>query len=151
MKRSSKLIIGIVLALVIVASSTLVFAANDETPAIIIGGDSSNTQNTVENTTENTTSQNYTPLNTSTTYNTTNTTNTLPKTGVTDGYVVAILMVVCAISAIYRKILSQRLILPSGKADISELMLIPAPPDAENAFTIFPRYITVPCPDQHKF
>lgn len=101
MKRSSKLIIGIVLALVIVASSTLAFAANDETPAIIIGGDSSNTQNTVENTTENTTSQNYTPLNTSTTYNTTNTTNTLPKTGVTDGYVVAILMVVCAISAIY--------------------------------------------------
>lgn len=103
MKRSSKLIIGIVLALVIIASSTLVFAANDETPAIIIGGDQSNTENTVENTTENTTSQNYTPLNTSTTYNTanTNTTNTLPKTGVTDGYVVAILMVVCAISAIY--------------------------------------------------
>ena len=30
MKRSSKLIIGIVLALVIVASSTLIFAANDE-------------------------------------------------------------------------------------------------------------------------
>lgn len=95
MKRSSKLIIGIVLVLIIIANATVVFASN-EAPAIIIGGD------TTENTTlQNTTTQNYTPLNTSTTYNTTNTTNTLPKTGVTDGYVVAILMVVCAISAIY--------------------------------------------------
>ena len=95
MKCSSKLIIGIVLALMIIVNATVVFASN-EAPAIIIGG------NTTENTTpQNTTTQNYTPLNTSTTYNTTNTTNTLPKTGVTDGYVVAILMVVCAISAIY--------------------------------------------------
>lgn len=102
MKRSSKLIIGIVLALIIIANASVVFASN-EAPAIIIGGNTTeNTASNVENTTtQNTTTQNYTPLNTSTTYNTTNTTSTLPKTGVTDGYVVAILMVVCAISAIY--------------------------------------------------
>lgn len=106
MKRSSKLIIGIVLALIIIANASVVFASN-EAPAIIIGGNTTgntteNTASNVENTTpKNTTTQNYTPLNTSTIYNTTNTTSTLPKTGVTDGYVVAILMVVCAISAIY--------------------------------------------------
>ena len=102
MKPSSKLIIGIVLALMIIVNATVVFASN-EAPAIIIGGNTTeNTTSNTENTTpQNTTTQNYTPLNTSTTYNTTNTTNTLPKTGVTDGYVVAILMVVCAISAIY--------------------------------------------------
>lgn len=102
MKCSSKLIIGIVLVLIIIANATVVFASN-EAPAIIIGGNTiENTTSNTENTTpQNTTTQNYTPLNTSTTYDTTNTTNTLPKTGVTDGYVVAILMVVCAISAIY--------------------------------------------------
>lgn len=104
MKRSSKLIIGIVLVLMLIANATVVFAANDA-PAIIIRGNSipENTENTTANVEQNTTNQNYTPLNTSTNYNTTNTNtnNTLPKTGVTDGYVVAILMVVCAISAIY--------------------------------------------------
>ena len=37
MKRSSKLIIGIVLTLIIIANASVVFASN-EAPAIIIGG-----------------------------------------------------------------------------------------------------------------
>ena len=51
-------------------------------------------QNTVANTTTNISVP-------STTTNRVNTTQTLPQTGVTDGYVVAILVIVCAISAIY--------------------------------------------------
>ena len=40
-------------------------------------------------------------IQTNTSYRTNTNTETLPKTGVTDGYVVAILVTVCAISAIY--------------------------------------------------
>jgi len=92
MKRNSKMIIGTILAIVIISFSTVVFAEN--TTPVIIGGSGSTTQNTEQNTT-------YNALNTSTTYNTANTTTTLPKTGVADGYVVAILVGVCAVSAIY--------------------------------------------------
>lgn len=92
MKRNSKMIIGTILAIVIISFSTVVFAEN--TTPVIIGGSGSTTQNTEQNTTNN-------ALNTSTTYNTANTTTTLPKTGVADGYVVAILVGVCAVSAIY--------------------------------------------------
>ena len=100
MKRNSKLIIGTILAIVIISFSTVVFAEN--TTPVIIGGSGSTTQNTEQNTTDNTTSNTtYNALNTSTTYNTANTTTTLPKTGVADGYVVAILVGVCAVSAIY--------------------------------------------------
>lgn len=100
MKRNSKMIIGTILAIVIISFSTVVFAEN--TTPVIIGGSGSTTQNTEQNTTDNTTSNTtYNALNTSTTYNTANTTTTLPKTGVADGYVVAILVGVCAVSAIY--------------------------------------------------
>lgn len=88
MKRNSKMIIGTILAIVIISFSTVVFAEN--TTPVIIGGSGSTTQNTEQNTTDNTTSN-----------TTANTTTTLPKTGVADGYVVAILVGVCAVSAIY--------------------------------------------------
>lgn len=98
MKYSLKLIIGTILAIAIIACSTAVFAES----AVIIGGGSASAQNetvnnTVNNTINNTT---YNTVNTTQTYNT-SATNTLPQTGVTDGYVVAILVTVCAISAIY--------------------------------------------------
>ena len=102
MKRNSKLIIGTILVIAIISFSTMVFA--DNTTPVIIGGNSATTQNTTTDNTQssNTTNTTYNTLNTSTTYNRTNTTNTtLPQTGVTDGYVVAILVAVCAISAIY--------------------------------------------------
>ena len=82
------------------ALSTVAFADNTQ---IIIGGGSTNTQNdTVTNIPNviNTTNTN-TNINTNTSYRTNTNTETLPKTGVTDGYVVAILVTVCAISAIY--------------------------------------------------
>lgn len=102
--KSMMVIIGIILALIIILCSDTVFAN-----AIIIGGNTTsntttgnvtenttaNVQNTVANTTANITSI------PSTTTNRVNTTQTLPQTGVTDGYVVAILVIVCAISAIY--------------------------------------------------
>ena len=49
----------------------------------------------------NTTTNTNVNTNTNTSYRTNTNTETLPKTGVTDGYVVAILVTVCAISAIY--------------------------------------------------
>ena len=88
--KNSKVIMEIVIIIsLLFALSTVVWADNTQ---IIIGGGSTNTQNdtatNVPNVVMNTT--------------TTNTnTETLPKTGVTDGYVVAILVTVCAISAIY--------------------------------------------------
>lgn len=103
--KSMMVIIGIILALIIILCSDTVFA----NATIIIGGNTTantttgnvtenttaNVQNTVANTTANITSI------PSTTTNRVNTTQTLPQTGVTDGYVVAILVIVCAISAIY--------------------------------------------------
>lgn len=96
-KINSKLIIELIIIVsLILALSTAVFA-----DPVIVGGGSANTQkdvntvNNVPNIVSNTTSNN-------TSYRTnTNTNTTLPKTGVTDGYVVAILVTVCAISAIY--------------------------------------------------
>lgn len=98
-KYSLKLIIGTILAIAIIACSTAVFAE----PAVIIGGGSASAQNETANNTVNNTINNttYNTVNTTQTYNTTTKTNTLPQTGVTDGYVVAILVTVCAISAIY--------------------------------------------------
>ena len=105
MKNKSMVLIGIIIALIIMLFSNVVFA--DAT--IIIGGNS--TQNTqTENTVQNTTTNTVNPTNTTqipsttanvSTTNRVNTTQKLPQTGVTDGYVVAILVVVCAISAIY--------------------------------------------------
>lgn len=102
--KSMMVIIGIVLALIIILCSNTVFA--DAT--IIIGGNTTantttgnvtaNTTANVQNTVANTTTNISVP---STTTNRVNTTQTLPQTGVTDGYVVAILVIVCAISAIY--------------------------------------------------
>ena len=101
--KSMMVIIGIILALIIILCSDTVFANT-----IIIGGNTTSntttgnvTENTtanVQNTVANTTTNISTP---STTTNRVNTTQTLPQTGVTDGYVVAILVIVCAISAIY--------------------------------------------------
>lgn len=101
--KSMMVIIGIILALIIILCSDTVFAN-----AIIIGGNTTSntttgnvTENTtanVQNTVANTTPNISVP---STTTNRVNTTQTLPQTGVTDGYVVAILVIVCAISAIY--------------------------------------------------
>lgn len=96
--KNSKVIMEIVIIIsLLFALSTVVLADNTQ---IIIGGGSTNTQNdtatnipNVINTTTNT--------NTNTSYRTNTNTETLPKTGVTDGYVVAILVTVCAISAIY--------------------------------------------------
>ena len=102
--KNSKVIMEIVIIIsLLFALSTVVLADNTQ---IIIGGGSTNTQNDtvtnitdVINTTTNTSTN--TNTNTSTSYRTNNNTETLPKTGVTDGYVVAILVTVCAISAIY--------------------------------------------------
>ena len=104
MMKNSKVIMEIVIIIsLLFALSTVVLADNTQ---IIIGGGSTNTQNDtvtnipdVINTTTNTSTN--TNTNTSTSYRTNNNTETLPKTGVTDGYVVAILVTVCAISAIY--------------------------------------------------
>jgi hypothetical protein len=100
MKYNFKLIIGIILTILILACSTVVFADNS-TVIITPGG----TQNeTVQNTevinteTQNSATQGTIFYNN---VNTTQNTETLPKTGVTDGYVVAILVTVCAISAVY--------------------------------------------------
>ena len=99
--KNSKVVMEIVIIIsLLFALSTVVLADNTQ---IIIGGGSTNTQNdTVTNIPEviNTTTNVSTNTNTSTSYRTNNT-ETLPKTGVTDGYVVAILVTVCAISAIY--------------------------------------------------
>ncbi len=100
MMKNSKVIMEIVIIIsLLLALSTVVLADNTQ---IIIGGGSTNTQNdtatnipNVINTTTNTNT------NTNTSYRTNTNTETLPKTGVTDGYVVAILVTVCAISAIY--------------------------------------------------
>ena len=102
--KSMMVIIGIILALIIILCSDTVFA----NATIIIGGNTTSntttgnvTENTtanVQNTVANTTPNISVP---STTTNRVNTTQTLPQTGVTDGYVVAILVIVCAISAIY--------------------------------------------------
>lgn len=104
MKNKSMVLVGIIIALIIMLFSNVVFA--DAT--IIIGGNTTQntqTENTVQNTTANTTTNTTqipsTTTNVSTTTNRVNTTEKLPQTGVTDGYVVAILVVVCAISAIY--------------------------------------------------
>ena len=102
--KNSKVVMEIVIIIsLLFALSTVVLADNTQ---IIIGGGSTNTQNDtvtnipdVINTTTNTSTN--TNTNTSTSYRTNNNTETLPKTGVTDGYVVAILVTVCAISAIY--------------------------------------------------
>lgn len=103
--KNSKVIMEIVIIIsLLFALSTVVLADNTQ---IIIGGGSTNTQNDtvtnipdVINTTTNTNVSTNTNTNTSTSYRTNNT-ETLPKTGVTDGYVVAILVTVCTISAIY--------------------------------------------------
>lgn len=99
--KNSKVIMEIVIIIsLLFALSTVVLADNTQ---IIIGGGSTNTQNdTVTNIPNviNTTNTN-TNINTNTSYRTNTNTETLPKTGVTDGYVVAILVTVCAISAIY--------------------------------------------------
>lgn len=106
MKINSKLILEVIIIMaLLLAIGTVVFAAD---PIIIGGGsantqnDTSNVQNEVPNVISNQTSNTTNTTNT-TSYRTNNTTNTqtLPKTGVTDGYVVAILVTVCAISAIY--------------------------------------------------
>ena len=104
MKNKSMVLVGIIIALIIMLFSNVVFA----NATIIIGGNTTQntqTENTVQNTTANTTTNTTqipsTTTNVSTTTNRVNTTEKLPQTGVTDGYVVAILVVVCAISAIY--------------------------------------------------
>ena len=100
--KNSKVIMEIVIIIsLLFALSTVVWADNTQ---IIIGGGSTNTQNdTVTNIPNviNTTTNTNTNINTNTSYRTNTNTETLPKTGVTDGYVVAILVTVCAISAIY--------------------------------------------------
>ena len=108
MKNSKVLMEIVIIISLLFALSTVVLADNTQ---IIIGGGSTNTQNdTVIVGGNKTNTQNDTvtdipnviqnTTNTSTSYRTNNT-ETLPKTGVTDGYVVAILVTVCAISAIY--------------------------------------------------
>jgi len=102
--KNSKVIMEIVIIIsLLFALSTVVWADNTQ---IIIGGESTNTQNdtatNVPNVVMNTTTTNTNVnTNTNTSYRTNTNTETLPKTGVTDGYVVAILVTVCAISAIY--------------------------------------------------
>lgn len=100
--KNSKVIMEIVIIIsLLFALSTVVLADNTQ---IIIGGGSTNTQNdTATNIPNviNTTTNTNTNINTNTSYRTNTNTETLPKTGVTDGYVVAILVTVCAISAIY--------------------------------------------------
>ncbi len=111
MKNSSKVLIGILMFAVIVLSASMSQAVNEIT---IIGGNATTTENR-QNTTNtpvivggNTTTTNTAVnrvVNTSTSYNTVPTVNnaqaTLPQTGETDIYVVAALVVVCTISAIY--------------------------------------------------
>ncbi len=100
MKYNFKLIIGIILTILILACSTVVFADNS-TVIITPGGTQNETvQNTevVNTETQNSATQGTIFYNN---VNTTQNTETLPKTGVTDGYVVAILVTVCAISAVY--------------------------------------------------
>ena len=105
MMKNSKVIMEIVIIIsLLFALSTVAFADNTQ---IIIGGGSTNTQNdTVTNIPNviNTTTNTNTNINTNTSYRTNTNTETLPKTGVTDGYVVAILVTVCAISAIYGRL-----------------------------------------------
>ena len=98
--KNSKVIMEIVIIIsLLFALSTVVLADNTQ---IIIGGGSTNTQNdTATNVVMNTTTNKNVNTNTNTSYRTNTNTETLPKTGVTDGYVVAILVTVCAISAIY--------------------------------------------------
>ena len=96
MMKNSKVIMEIVIIIsLLLALSTVVLADNTQ---IIIGGGSTNTQN---DTATNIPNVINTTTNTNTSYRTNTNTETLPKTGVTDGYVVAILVTVCAISAIY--------------------------------------------------
>ena len=101
-KINSKLIIElIIIATLLLALTTVAFAADP----IIVGNPTSNTQNDTNTQNEvpnviDTNSTNYNTSNTSYRANT-NTNNSLPQTGVTDGYVVAILVTVCAISAVY--------------------------------------------------
>ena len=100
MKYNFKLIIGIILTILILACSTVVFADNS-TVIITPGGTQNETvQNTevVNTETQNSATQGTIFYNN---VNTTQNTETLPQTGVTDGYVVAILVTVCAISAVY--------------------------------------------------
>ena len=91
--KNSKVVMEIVIIIsLLFALSTVVLADNTQ---IIIGGGSTNTQNDTATNIPNVV------MNTNTSYRTNTNTETLPKTGVTDGYVVAILVTVCAISAIY--------------------------------------------------
>lgn len=102
MKNKSMLMfIGILVTLIVVACVTPTFA-----DTIIISGGNTNvtsqndtTGNTVANNTANVTA-NVASTTTNIVKNTT-TNTTLPQTGVTDGYVVAILVAVCGVSAIY--------------------------------------------------
>ena len=98
--KNSKVVMEIVIIIsLLFALSTVAFADNTQ---IIIGGGSTNTQNdTVTNIPNVINTTTNTNINTNTSYRTNTNTETLPKTGVTDGYVVAILVTVCAISAIY--------------------------------------------------
>ena len=102
--KSMMVIIGIILALIIILCSNTVFAdatiiiRGNTTANTTTGNVTANTTANVQNTVANTTTNISVP---STTTNRVNTTQTLPQTGVTDGYVVAILVIVCAISAIY--------------------------------------------------
>ena len=101
--KNSKVVMEIVIIIsLLFALSTVVLADNTQ---IIIGGGSTNTQNdtatNVPNVVMNTTTNKNVNTNTNKSYRTNTNTETLPKTGVTDGYVVAILVTVCAISAIY--------------------------------------------------
>ena len=107
MKNSSKVLIGILMFVVIALSASMSQAANQVT---IIGGNTTTTENRQNNTqiivggnTTTNTAVNRV-VNTSTSYNTVPTVNnnqSLPQTGETDIYVVAALVVVCTISAIY--------------------------------------------------
>lgn len=93
--KNSKVIMEIVIIIsLLFALSTVVLADNTQ---IIIGGGSTNTQNDTATNVPNVVMNTTTNKNVNTNTNT----ETLPKTGVTDGYVVAILVTVCAISAIY--------------------------------------------------
>ena len=104
--KNSKVVMEIVIIIsLLFALSTVVLADNTQ---IIIGGGSTNTQNdtatNIPNVVMNTTTNTNVNTNTNTSYRTNTNTETLPKTGVTDGYVVAILVTVCAISAIYGRL-----------------------------------------------
>ena len=101
-KINSKLIIEVI----IIISLLLALATTAFADPVIVGGNSVNTQNDAVNapvvlTPSTNTANTTTNTSNTTSYRANNNTNTLPKTGVTDGYVVAILVTVCAISAIY--------------------------------------------------